>query len=107
MKLPSHVVGWEHSERRIVDAVCVCVSEKFVPQVMTGDQMKIRNVTAAELCEQPVQEADQMSVLHVWHQHITLKENVAGHNISAEFHADNFLFVTSWLMWSIVSSLIL
>jgi hypothetical protein len=36
----------------------VCVS-------VTGDQMKIRNVTANELCEQSVQEADQMSVLHV------------------------------------------
>jgi hypothetical protein len=88
MKLPSHVVDWEHSERRIVDADCV--REKFVPHVLTGDLMKIRNVTAAELCEQSVQEADQMSVLHVWHQHITLKENVAGHKISAEFRAGNF-----------------
>jgi hypothetical protein len=43
----------------------VCVSEKFVPHVLTGDQMKIRNVTANELCEQSVQEADQMSVLHM------------------------------------------
>jgi len=27
--------------------------------------------------------------------------------MSAEFHADNFFFVTSWLMWSIVSSFLL
>jgi len=75
MKLPSHVVGWKRSERRIVDAVCVCVSvsEKSVLQVLMVDRMKIWNVTFAELCEQSVQEADQMSVLHVWHQHITLK----------------------------------
>jgi hypothetical protein len=42
----------------------VCVSEEFVPHSDRG-QRKIRNVTANELCEQSVQEADQMSVLHV------------------------------------------
>jgi hypothetical protein len=45
--------------------VCVCVFEKYVPHVLMGDQMKISNVTAAELCEQSVQEVDQMSVLHM------------------------------------------
>jgi len=41
------------------------VREKFVPHGLMGDQMKIRNVTAAELCEQSVKKADQMPVLHV------------------------------------------